>query len=519
MANEGAANLLAQLAQEVGVGRVDLSTIEREPRVLGLVPTDFAVEKKVLPLAADKETLIVAMANPLDLPTIDELQNLTGRYIEVKYAPEAELLEELRRSYKREPPQERKEQPATAAQQAEEVPLPVETVGEEVIGSHVIELVDSLIALAVRGGATDIHVEPEERGVASRFRIDGILYPGPPIPKHFQAAVTTRIKIMAGMNISESRLPQDGKTRFTLEGRAFDLRVSTFPTIFGENIVIRILDRERLLLGLQQLGFPPASLQIFKAAIMRPNGIILVTGPTGSGKTTTLYAAINNLNFREKHIITLEDPVEYEIKGIRQSQINLRAGLTFAAGLRAILRQDPDVILVGEIRDADTAEVAIRAAMTGHLVFSTLHTNDAVGAIFRLLNMGVEVYLLTSSLVAVMAQRLVRVICKACKEEAEPGEEMLKAVGFSERPKGKKFYHGRGCAQCYHTGFKGRVAICEVVLITPALNELIMQGADGKRLERQAREDGTVGMMEDGLEKVFSGLTSLDEVIRVAYTL
>lgn len=512
MANEAVANLLAK---EAGVERADLSKKELDPRVLSLVPADFALEKNVLPLAADEETLTVAIAT-LDLPTIDELQNLTGLYVEVKYAPEAELIEALRRSYKREAPQEKEERPSAEA--AEEVSLSVETAGEEVTGSQVIEMVSSIISLAIKGEATDIHVEPEEHNVYSRFRIDGILQPGPSIPKHFQAAVTARIKIMAGVNIAENRLPQDGKARFTAEGRDFDLRVSTFPTLHGENIVIRILDKERVLLGLEQLGFSARALSIFKAVITRPNGVILVTGPTGSGKTTTLYAALGNVSSKERHIITLEDPVEYEIKGIRQSQINLRAGLTFAVGLRAILRQDPDVILIGEIRDAETVEVAIRAALTGHLVFSTLHTNEALGAIPRLLNMGVEPYLLSSSLVALMAQRLVRVICRECKEESEPGEEMLKAVGFSERPKEKEFYYGKGCAHCYYTGFKGRVGICEIVPITPALIELISQRADTKKLERTAREEGMVPMMEDGLDKVFAGVTSLDEVIRVAYT-
>jgi type IV pilus assembly protein PilB len=321
------------------------------------------------------------------------------------------------------------------------------------------------------------------------------------------------------MNISESRLPQDGKIVFTSDGRSFDLRVSTFPTIHGENIVIRLLDKGRLLVGLEQLGFSAHALHIFGEAIQRPNGIILVTGPTGSGKTTTLYAALSLLNTGDKHIITLEDPVEYELKGIRQSQINLRAGLTFASGLRAIMRQDPDIILVGEIRDGETVEVAIRAALTGHLVFATLHTNDAVGAIPRLLNMGIESYLLASSLVAVMGQRLVRAICRECKEEQKPKEDLLQAVGFSGKPEGKRFYQGRGCGSCHQTGYKGRIAISEIVPISPSLSELIMEQADSKRLEKQAREEGMVRMIEDGLNKVFAGVTTLEEVIRVAYTL
>jgi type II secretory ATPase GspE/PulE/Tfp pilus assembly ATPase PilB-like protein len=522
MATEGQLKIVAEeeptrlLAEEAGVERVDLEQVGMVPAALELVSADVAFALKVFPVAVSEETLVVAMANPLDLPTIDELQNLTGRYIEVRYAPEPEILKALRRSYKRVAPEEREEELRFSA---EEASVQVAAAGEEIVGAQVINLVNSLISLAIRDTATDIHIEPEEKSVASRFRIDGILHTGPPIPKHFQAAVTTRIKIMGGMNISENRLPQDGKTRFAEDGRTLDLRISTFPTVHGENIVLRLLDKERLVLGLEQLGFAPGALRIFQDSIQRPNGIILVTGPTGSGKTTTLYAALAQLNSQERNIVTLEDPVEYEMPGIRQSQINLKAGLTFATGLRAILRQDPDIILVGEIRDGETVEVAIRSALTGHLVFSTLHTNDAMGAIPRLLNMGVEPYLLASGLVSVMAQRLVRVICPHCRERVEPDEALLKTAGLDPRPEGAWFYRGRGCSQCRHTGYKGRIAICEIVSITPTLSRLIMEQADSKRLERQAQEEGMERMMEDGLRKVFQGTTTLEEVIRVAHTL
>ena len=381
----------------------------------------------------------------------------------------------------------------------------------------VVQLVNQAIIRAVKEGATDIHLEPKEKELRSRFRIDGILHEGPTFPKNLQAAITTRIKIMANLNISESRLPQDGKIIFPVDKKHIDLRVSTLPNIFGENIALRILDKEKLVLGLEQLGFSPHNLSVFRDSILKSHGIILVCGPTGSGKTTTLYSALSYVNSKEKNIVTLEDPVEYELPELCQSQINLKQGFTFAGGLRAILRQDPDIILVGEMRDAETVEAAIRAAITGHLVFSTLHTNDAVGAIARLLDMGVEPYLLSSSLVAILGQRLVRCICPACKERVRPEEDLLKMVGMDEKSKGLLFYQGKGCDRCYGTGYRDRIGIFEILPVSSFLASLIAKGTDSQTLKNRAKEEGMTTMMEDGLQKAVEGVTTLEEVVRVAY--
>ncbi|MEK6738483.1 MAG: GspE/PulE family protein, partial [Planctomycetota bacterium] len=369
--------------------------------------------------------------------------------------------------------------------------------GEDLaVVAPVVQLVNQAIIRAVKEGATDIHLEPKEKELRSRFRIDGILHEGPTFPKNLQAAITTRIKIMANLNISESRLPQDGKIIFPVDKKHIDLRVSTLPNIFGENIALRILDKEKLVLGLEQLGFSPHNLSVFRDSILKSHGIILVCGPTGSGKTTTLYSALSYVNSKEKNIVTLEDPVEYELPELCQSQINLKQGFTFAGGLRAILRQDPDIIFVGEMRDAETVEAAMRAAITGHLVFSTLHTNDAVGAIARLLDMGVEPYLLSSSLVAILGQRLVRCICPACKERVRPEEDLLKMVGMDEKSKGLLFYQGKGCDRCYGTGYKDRIAIFEILPVSSSLASLIAKGTDSQTLKNRAKEEGMTTMME-----------------------
>ena len=390
--------------------------------------------------------------------------------------------------------------------------------GEETVGPQVIRLVDTLIGRAVREEATDIHIEPEEKNVKSRFRIDGILHNRPNISKVLQPAVITRIKIMANIDISENRLPQDGRIGFPWEGKTYDLRVSTFPTIYGEKIVMRILDKERMLIGLEQLGFSPSALTIFKKSVQRPNGIILVSGPTGSGKTTTLYSTLAFVNTVERNTMTLEDPVEYEVSDINQSQINPKAGLTFASGLRAMLRQDPDIILVGEMRDGETADVAIRAALTGHLVFSTLHTNDAVGAIPRLLDMEVNPSLMASSFIAIVGQRLVRKICPQCKETTMPDNSLLQLAGLNRGKQEGAFYHGTGCMRCFQTGYRGRIGLFEILAVSPALAQMIAQRSSSQAILQKAREEGMTTMMEDGIQKVTCGVTTLDEVIRVAYT-
>ncbi|HLA39957.1 MAG TPA: GspE/PulE family protein, partial [Candidatus Glassbacteria bacterium] len=383
--------------------------------------------------------------------------------------------------------------------------------------SPMVKLVDQLLLKGIKSGCTDVHLEPDTNTIRTRYRIDGILQQGPALPKSLQSALIARLKVMSNMNIAENRLPQDGRFRFFLGKRQIDLRVSTFPTVCGENIVMRLLDKGKVLMGLEKLGLTPKNLETFKRAISRPNGIILVTGPTGSGKTTTLYAALTHLNSSERKIITLEDPVEYEIPMIRQGQINVRSGFTYAAGMRSILRQDPDVILVGEIRDMETAEIATQAALTGHLVFSTLHTNDSAGTFPRLIDMGIESFLVSSSVICVVAQRLIRKICPDCKAEYTPTDEDLIRLNLKEKGRKYKFYHGAGCANCSDTGYQGRCAVYEILPVSPRIEKMILERTDGPEIKKAAIEEGMMTLYHDALIKAVNGQTSIEEVLRVTY--
>jgi len=381
-------------------------------------------------------------------------------------------------------------------------------------GAPIVRLVDQLFLTAVQEGATDIHFEPEERILRVRFRVDGKLRPGPSLPKALQPAVTARVKIISGMNIAETRLPQDGKINFFVGKRKVDLRVSTLPTVFGENMVLRVLDRARLVVGLESLGFDEQNLARFRQAIESRHGILLVCGPTGAGKTTTLYSALSYINALDRSIITLEDPVEYELPIIRQCQITPKAGFTFASGLRAILRHDPDVILVGEMRDAETVELAIRSALTGHLVFSTLHTNDAAGAIPRLINMGQEPFLVASSIRAVVGQALLRMNCAHCKVTYAPSAETIERAGLPPESAGGTFVKGEGCERCGGTGYRGRIGAFEIMEVTPAITRLVMERANSQDLLSAARAEGMTVMREDAVSKAMRGLTTLEEAVR-----
>ncbi len=378
----------------------------------------------------------------------------------------------------------------------------------------VVRLVNLLIEDAVNAEASDIHIEPSEESLRVRYRIDGILYDLEAPPRRLQAAVTSRIKLMAELNIAERRLPQDGRIRMTLSGRRVDIRVSSIPTIHGESIVMRLLDRSSVFMPFDKLGFSPETSALFDKLINQPNKILLVTGPTGSGKTTTLYAALDKINAPEKKIITIEDPVEYQLKGINQIAVRPKIGLTFAGGLRHIVRQDPDVIMVGEIRDLETAEIAIHAALTGHLVFSTLHTNDAPGAITRLQDMGVEPYLLASVLSGVLAQRLVRRICQTCRVADAPDPADLLAIGVTNGH-GVELFRGEGCDACRKTGYKGRVGIYELFIITEEIRSLILRKASTGEIRRMAVESGMVTLREDAWAKARAGFTTVDEILRV----
>ncbi|MCX5713046.1 MAG: GspE/PulE family protein, partial [Candidatus Omnitrophica bacterium] len=376
----------------------------------------------------------------------------------------------------------------------------------------VIKLVNLIIMQAVKDKASDIHVEPGEEKVLIRFRIDGILHEIQQIPKHLQSALASRVKVMAKMDISEIRNPQDGRIQLKMESKSLDLRVSTFPTMHGENIVMRILDKSSVILGLKELGFAKNDLAEFDKIVRHPNGIVLVTGPTGSGKTTTLYAALSAINSIEKNIITIEDPVEYEIPLIRQTQVNPRAGLTFANGLRSILRQDPDIIMVGEIRDKETADIAIQASLTGHLVLSTLHTNDAASSLTRLIDMGIEPFLIASSVIGILAQRLVRVICPKCKEKYMPSDEIIKDLGLDQKI---ELFRGKGCMHCRNTGFTGRIGIFELLTVTEEIKNMVTSKRSANEIKKKALEQGMRVLRDDGMEKVKSGITTAEEVLRV----
>lgn len=500
------------LAAQAGVALVDLSSCVIDPEAMPLVGRPFAERHVVLPLKLRGSTLQVAMGNPLDLALIDELTRLTGRYIEVVHAPASEIGDAIVRLF-------------GAAETAScEIPQLIESAQRALASgvklsegdSPFVRLVNRLIAAGIQLGATDVHVEPEEKVLRCRYRVDGRLVSGAILPLELQGIVLTRLKIMAELNISETRVPQDGRILFDTGRRTVDLRVSTFPTVHGEGIVCRILDKENLIVGLGKLGMPDDILDPFRRDLARPHGIILVTGPTGSGKTTTLYSALTYLNKPDTKIITLEDPVEYEMPVINQAQINVAQGFTFAKGLRAILRQDPDIILVGEIRDTETAQLAIRAALTGHLVFSTLHTNSAAGAIPRLLDMGVEPYLLSATLVSVLAQRLVRTVCPECSAPTMPTGDDLALLGLEAADlAGHDLRAGKGCPVCHDSGYRGRLAVFEYLHVDGAVRRMIIDGRDASDIAASVREAGRRSLRDDAVAKLLAGRTTSQEVLRV----
>ncbi len=500
------------LASQAGVECVQLANLELDRSVIPLIDRAFAEQRSVLPLRRKGSTLQVAMANPLDIATIDELTRMTGSYIEVVHAATSEIADATVRLL------------GAGDSSSNEVPLLIETAQRALASgvklgdadSPFIRLVDGVIGMGVQMGATDIHIEPEEKILRCRYRVDGRLVQGAILPMDLLGIVITRIKIMAEMNISESRVPQDGRILFTAGKRNVDLRVSTFPTVHGEGIVCRILDKENLIVGMTKLGMPDRIREDFSNDITRPHGIILVTGPTGSGKTTTLYSALTFLNKPDTKIITLEDPVEYELPMINQAQINTAKGFTFAKGLRAILRQDPDILLVGEIRDVETAQLAIRAALTGHLVFSTLHTNSAVGAVPRLLDMGIEPFLLSATLLSIVAQRLVRTVCPECGAPVDAKPEEMELLGLTEADlEGAELRVGKGCSLCRNSGYRGRMAVFEYLRINSTIRRMIAEGRDAADIEIAAREGGQQSLQNDAITKLKLGRTTFKEVQRV----
>lgn len=477
--------------------------------VLDLIPKELVLEKMLIPIDSGSETITLAMVDPFDVPTIDRVQGLTGLEVDVVTISENEFLKAYENLYSNE--QQRSKHLESVIKEADLKSF-VEITSED--DAPVTRLVDQILEDGISGGATDIHIEPEENVVRVRYRIDGILQSSVSLPKKIQASLESRIKIMSDLNISEKRVPQDGRMTFSLSGRKVDLRVSTMPTVYGENVVLRILDMGKVVVGIDQIGFSSENLAIFKELLEKPFGVILVTGPTGSGKTTTLYSALLHINSLEKNVMTLEDPVEYRLPLIRQSQINPNAGFTFAAGLRALLRQDPDVILVGEMRDTETVDMSIRAALTGHLVLSTLHTNDAASALPRLLDMGVEPYLLPSTIAGIVAQRLIRKVCDHCKEPYEPASEELEAFALV-RSREHTFFKGGGCESCGWTGYRGRAAIFEVLTMNRDIVEHIRNRESGAVINEAAKAYGMISIREEGARKAVQGITTLDEVKRI----
>jgi general secretion pathway protein E len=496
--------------EEVGLDQIPVSK----------VPITFYRQHKVFPIAVVDGGVKVAVTDPLNLQPLDDLAVFLGTPVEAVLSSERELMAASNRVYDRDSGSTEQvmqdlegEDLGAIANEIEETDDLLDLASE----APVIRLVNSILTQAVRARASDVHIEPFERELKVRYRIDGLLYNIIYPPRRLQAAISSRIKVMANLNIAERRLPQDGRIRIRVGEKDVDIRVSVVPTSYGERIVLRLLDKTSVLLGLEEIGMAEGTYNRYSRLIKRSNGIILVTGPTGSGKTTTLYGTLNKINAPELNIITIEDPVEYQLGGIGQIQVNPRIDLTFANGLRSILRQDPDIIMVGEIRDRETAEIAIQASLTGHLVFSTLHTNDAAGAVTRLLDMGVEAFLVASSVIAIIAQRLVRVICKDCREAYRPEPALVKEIGLDsgDLPFDGFFYQGKGCASCLQTGYRGRSGIYELLVIDDAIRSLIMSGADSNVIKRRAIEQGMVTLLRDGGLKVVKGVTTVDEILRV----
>ena len=511
------AEVLTALGTQLGLPfRDELGEVDRELALK--LPITYAKKAVALPLRRENGAVTVATSEPLLLTTVDDLRVLFGADIELCLAPSDTILDLLNRMHS-----EGMDKAEDTAQEMEEEDLsflaaeleePTDLL-EATDDAPIIRLVNSLLSQAIRERASDIHVEPFEKDVVARFRIDGILYNILTIQKRFQASIASRVKIMAGLNIAEKRLPQDGGMRIKIGGKDVDVRVSIVPTAFGERIVLRLLYRESALLPLEQIGFSGGTLAVFNGLIERPHGIILVTGPTGSGKTTTLYGALSKINSPDKNIITIEDPIEYQLKGIGQIQVNPKINLTFAAGLRSVLRQDPDVILVGEIRDSETAEIAIQAALTGHLVFSTLHTNDAAGAVTRLLDMKIEPFLISSSVMAILAQRLVRTLCTKCREPYAMTQVEATELELPAGTAQPTIYRAKGCPACFQTGYYGRTAIYELLELDDEVRQVVMKNTDASTIKALAVKKGMRTLRQDGADKVLKGITSVDEVVRV----
>ncbi|HVK06490.1 MAG TPA: GspE/PulE family protein [Armatimonadaceae bacterium] len=508
---------MGKILQELtGVAYVDLAGFEADPATARLLPENLIRERKILPVRADDKTIWLAMEDPLDLDVIDAVHLQTNRSVNPLLALPGDLTAAINRSF-------------DVRDRANELIREIGGLGDAEAESEkdlldraedapIVRLVNTIVDGAFETSASDIHLEPQEDGLRVRYRVDGVLYEQMVLPRANQAAVVSRIKVIAGMDIAERRRPQDGRISRRHQGHSFDLRVSTMPTVHGEKAVLRVLDKSAMSVSLEQIGFLPDELQVWTHLITRPYGMVLVTGPTGSGKSTTLYSSLNKINDPGKNIATIEDPVEYRLKGVNQTQVNARAGVSFAAGLRTLMRQDPDIILVGEIRDQETAEVAINAALTGHLVFATLHTNDAPSAMTRLDNMGIEPFLITSSILGVVGQRLLRKVCDKCKEWYDADSSFLASLEIPVTRKDgapTQLARGKGCPECSGKGYRGRVAVFEVMTVTDTVRAMVLRRESSTTVKDQAIADGMRPMRSSAMLKVGMGITTPDEVARV----
>jgi len=517
-------DLMAVLVRELNIPFINLSKYKIDPALQEIVPERAARQYNIIPLSMLDYTLTIALSDPFNIFLLDDLKNLTGKEIDVVMSTNSEILKAINAYYGIKTDVSVNE--ITKDIQIEDFEIVSDSERQEADDGSVdesekapiIRMINLVVKEALQQRASDIHIEPEVDGMRVRYRVDGVLHDILNIPKENQNAVVVRIKIMSRLDITTNQIPQDGRFKLKIANKEVDFRVSILPTTFGQKIVMRVLDKDKLAVGLDGLGFEERSLNILKEAIKKPFGMILVTGPTGSGKSTTLYSIINELNTVERNIITVEDPVEYLIEGLTQIQARPEIGLTFAAGLRAILRQSPDIVMVGEIRDNETADIAIKASLTGQLVFSTLHTNDAAGTLTRLVDMEVEPFLVASSLVLVSAQRLCRKICTKCKEKVDIPQEMRDRLK-DKLPEGITFYHGKGCDACSQTGYLGRMGLTELLEVDDVIRDMLIEGKSSDDIKEYAqREKGMITLWDDGMAKCASGLTSLEEVLRIATT-
>ncbi len=504
---------------------IDLPTLQEIPEpqlseeTLELIPRSYLKRFVLFPYLEDEQGIRVAISDVANIVPLDDLGKLLGKNVDPYLASKEQIIQKINLFFGGATGTAESVIDDLAGQEYETIAEELEEVQdllEAETEAPIIKLINHILYQAVESRTSDIHIEPYEKEMLVRYRIDGILYERLQPPKRFQSALTSRVKIMANLNIAEKRLPQDGRIKIKIADKEVDIRVSVIPTAFGERVVLRLLDKNATIYGLEDIGLAETDYKEVSKLIRKSHGIILVTGPTGSGKSTTLYGALNKINTQDQNILTIEDPIEYQIKGIGQIQANPKIDLTFARGLRSILRQDPDVIMIGEIRDLETAEIAIQASLTGHLVFSTLHTNDSAGAVTRLVDMGIEPFLVSSSVIGILAQRLVRVICPDCKISYTPAAAELEELGFDpSQVKDPLFSHGKGCDQCFQTGYHGRTGIYELLLTTENITKLIMQQADSNIIRKAAIQEGMRPLRQDGANKVLKGITTIEEVLRV----